>query len=109
MRQGDIFLVNLNPTKGHEQAGFRPVLVMQNDILNSALNTVIVAPITSNLEAKGRITTYFLPKQLSRLNKDSIVLLFQLRVLDARRLRRKIANLGKKEFFKIKRQLAFVF
>ncbi len=40
--QGDIFLANLNPARGHEQAGFRPVLVIQNNILNQHLSTVII-------------------------------------------------------------------
>lgn len=47
--QGDIYFTDLNPIKGHEQAGFRPVLIMQNNILNKNLNTVIIAPITSNI------------------------------------------------------------
>lgn len=109
MRQGDIYLANLNPVKGHEQAGFRPVLVMQNNILNTNLNTIIVAPITSNLKAKGKMTTYFLSQKISKLSKDSVVLLFQLRTLDKSRLKKKISNMGEALFLEIKKQLSFVF
>ena len=45
--KGDIFLANLNPVKGDEQGGVRPVLVIQNDIGNYYSNTTIVAAITS--------------------------------------------------------------
>jgi mRNA interferase MazF len=58
IEQGDIFLADLNPVKGHEQAGFRPVLIMQNNILNQHLSTVIIVPITANLKAKGAHTQY---------------------------------------------------
>ncbi|MBA3046911.1 type II toxin-antitoxin system PemK/MazF family toxin [Patescibacteria group bacterium] len=109
IRQGDIYLADLNPIKGHEQAGFRPVLIMQNNILNSNLNTAIIAPITSNLKAKGKLTTYFLSKNISGLGKDSIILLFQIRILDKRRLQKKVISLNKGEFLEIKNQLRFIF
>ncbi|MFA6917848.1 MAG: type II toxin-antitoxin system PemK/MazF family toxin, partial [Candidatus Gracilibacteria bacterium] len=86
IEQGDIYMANLNPTKGHEQAGMRPVLVMQNDILNKNLSTVIIAPITSNLSSKGLLTTWFLSGKTSGLNIDSVVLLFQIRTVDKLRL-----------------------
>ncbi len=109
MQQGDIYLANLNPAKGHEQAGFRPVLIMQNNVLNSNLNTVIIAPITSNLKAKGKMTTFFLSKKTSKLKQNSVVLLFQLRTLDKTRLNKKILSLNKILFSEIKQQLNFVF
>lgn len=107
--QGDIYFTDLNPIKGHEQAGFRPVLIMQNNILNKNLNTVIIAPITSNLQAKGKLTTYFLPANISNLNQDSVILLFQIRTLDKKRLKKKISALNKGYFSQIKNQLRFVF
>ena len=109
IRQGDIFLADLNPIKGHEQAGYRPVLIMQNDSLNRNLNTAIIAPITSNLQAKGKLTTYFLSKKDSKLGKDSVVLLFQIRTLDIRRLQKKVICIKKENFLEIKRQLKFIF
>lgn len=108
-KQGEIYLADLNPTKGHEQSGVRPVLIMQNDILSKNLNTVIIAPITSNLNAKGKLTTYFLPKEMSHLKQDSIVLLFQIRTLDKKRLQKKITKLQEEEIISIKEQLKFIF
>lgn len=45
--QGDIIKINLNPTKGHEQAGYRPALVISNDFFNVKTNLVIACPITN--------------------------------------------------------------
>ena len=46
-KQGDIIWANLNPKKGHEQQGFRPLLVISNDIVAQYTNIVIVAPIST--------------------------------------------------------------
>lgn len=109
IKQGDIFLADLNPVKGHEQAGWRPVLIMQNDILNQCLSTVIIAPITANLAAQGKMTTYFLPNSLSGLDYDSVLLIHQVRTLDKRRLEKKIAQMPSSEFQKIRLKLNFIF
>jgi mRNA interferase MazF len=47
VRQGDIYWVSLNPTKGHEQQGRRPVVVVSNDIVNNKLVLALVVPITN--------------------------------------------------------------
>ncbi|RME76969.1 MAG: type II toxin-antitoxin system PemK/MazF family toxin [Chloroflexi bacterium] len=93
IRRGDVFFCNLDPTFGHEQRGTRPVVVLQNDIANDKLNTVMVAPLTSNLKAKGYLLTVFVEAKHSGLPKDSVILLFQIRTIDKRRLERKITHL----------------
>lgn len=107
--QGDIYLADLNPVQGHEQAGFRPVLILQNDILNTNLSTVVIAPITKNLQAKGYMTTYSLAKIRSKLNHDSVVLLYQVRTIDKQRLQKFISRLSVEEIHLIKKQLLMVF
>ena len=109
IKQGDIFLVDLNPVKGHEQSGSRPVLILQNNILNKNLNMVIVAPISANTKVKGLLTTYYLPRKISQLDKDSVILLFQIRTLDKICLKRKISNIGNNNFKLIKGQFKFIF
>lgn len=47
MNRGDIYLVNLNPTSGHEQQGTRPILVVSPDAFNQHTGTPIVLPITT--------------------------------------------------------------
>jgi len=49
IKQGDIIKMNLNPTKGHEQAGFRPVLVVSNDEFNSRTNLFLICPISNTV------------------------------------------------------------
>ena len=47
-KQGDVVFLDFNPTKGHEQSGFRPAVVISNNIFNENTKMVIVCPITSN-------------------------------------------------------------
>ena len=109
IRQGDIFWADLNPVKGHEQAGLRPVMILQNNILNKNLNTVVIAPITTQLKAKGKMTTFFLPARTSGLQRDSVALLFQVRTIDIRRLQKRISTMSKEDMKLVKEQLWYVF
>lgn len=93
IEKGDVFFCDLDPTFGHEQSGKRPVVVVQTNAANDKLNTVMVAPLTSNLKARGYLLTVFVPAQSNGLAKDSVLLLFQVRTLDKRRLERKVAHL----------------
>jgi len=93
IEKGDVFFCNLDPTFGHEQSGKRPVVVVQTNGANDKLNTVMVAPLTSNLRARGYLLTVFVPAQNNGLIKDSVLLLFQIRTLDKRRLERKVTHL----------------
>lgn len=102
-------MADLNPVKGHEQAGYRPVIVLQNNILNKNLNTVVIAPITTNLQAKGYLTTFFLNKKTSNLQFESIILLFQIRTIDKLRLKKLVSTIDERIFIAIKRQLGMVF
>lgn len=107
--QGSIFMADLNPVLGHEQGGYRPVLIMQNSILNKNLNTVIIAPITKNLKAKGFFTTHYLPGKDAGLDFDSVVLLYQLRTIDKSRLKKKVGDLNSVHFRAMMEQLSLVF
>lgn len=90
--RGDIYLADLRPVYRSEQSGIRPVLIVQNDTGNIHSPTVIVAAITSNLD-KPSLPTHIIAKTDCGLNKDSIVLLEQLRTLDKRRLGKYIGAL----------------
>ena len=66
IEQGDIIKLNLDPTKGHEQAGYRPVLVVNNASFSQASNMIVVCPITNtdrnnplHIRLDGLITTGF--------------------------------------------------
>jgi mRNA interferase MazF len=76
-QQGDIISLNLNPRKGHEQQGFRPVIVLSNNIVSQFTNVVIAAPISTT---QRRLPLYHdLP---DNLNTKGTVLLDQLVTLD---------------------------
>ena len=91
--KGEIVIANLEPTIGSEQGGTRPVLIIQNDILNKYSPTTIIAPITSKIYTKEYPTNVFIKKEESKLNKDSIILTNQIKTIDKRRIIKKIGNL----------------
>lgn len=91
--RGDVFYANLNPVIGSEQGGVRPVLILQNDIGNKYSPTTIVAAITSRIK-KAKLPTHVeLDSSSFALEKDSVILLEQVRTIDKRRLKEKIAHL----------------
>ncbi|NLL48411.1 MAG: type II toxin-antitoxin system PemK/MazF family toxin [Firmicutes bacterium] len=99
--RGDIFYANLNPVIGSEQGGVRPVLVLQNDIGNKYSPTTIVAAITSRIK-KAKLPTHVeLASEHFSLEKDSVILLEQVRTIDKRRLKEKIAHLDEETMNKI--------
>ncbi|MDR1240660.1 MAG: type II toxin-antitoxin system PemK/MazF family toxin [Oscillospiraceae bacterium] len=92
VKKGDIFYADLSPTVGSEQGGIRPVLIVQNDIGNKFSPTVIAAAITSH--HKNNLPTHIpIKAENSGLNKDSVVLLEQIRTLDKQRLRVKLGTI----------------
>ena len=93
IRRGDIFYVDLNPVKGSEQAGRRPVLVIQNDIGNAHAPTAIIAPLTTKKLSKEYPTNVHVKKGVAGLREDSCVLLSQIRTIDKTRLEKKIGSL----------------
>lgn len=93
IRRGDLFWVNLNPTRGSEQAGRRPVLVIQNDVGNEVAPTTVIAPLTTKKFSKEYPTNVHLSKGTGGLRSDSVILLSQIRTIDKRRLEKKIGCL----------------
>ena len=83
--RGDIYYANLDPIIGSEQNGYRPVLIVQNDVGNYHSPTVIVAPLTSRSGVKATQPTHVLI-QAEILKYPSIILLEQLRTIDKQRL-----------------------
>jgi Growth inhibitor len=93
IRRGDIFFADLSPVVGSEQGGTRPVLILQNDIGNQYSPTTIVAAITSQID-KAKLPTHVeLSKTPGGLEKDSVVLLEQIRTIDKSRLMEKVTSL----------------
>ncbi|MCY0887896.1 MAG: type II toxin-antitoxin system PemK/MazF family toxin [Alicyclobacillaceae bacterium] len=96
VKRGDIFFADLSPVVGSEQGGFRPVLIIQNDIGNRFSPTVIVAAITAQIQ-KAKLPTHVeLPAEPYGLDRDSVILLEQVRTIDKQRLTDRITHLDEK-------------
>ncbi len=91
-RRGDIYIANLNPFRGSEQGGTRPVLVLQNNDGNFYCPTLIVAPLSSKLK-KTNLPTHFLLKKGRGLYTDSIVELEQIKTIDKSRVQRYVGKI----------------
>ncbi|MTI80294.1 MAG: type II toxin-antitoxin system PemK/MazF family toxin [Firmicutes bacterium] len=93
IKRGDVFYADLSPVVGSEQGGTRPVLILQNDIGNQYSPTTIVAAITSQI-AKAKLPTHVeISGGQSGLNRDSVVLLEQIRTIDKSRLLQRVCTL----------------
>ena len=94
MRQGEIWQANLNPTKGSEQAGFRPVVILSGNLLNQHLPIVIVAPLTTSIKNyKGN--PVLIPDNNNGLKSESEVLVFHIRSVSKDRLVKKMGSITK--------------
>jgi len=105
VRRGEIYYAELNPVIGSEQGGTRPVLVVQNDIGNQYSPTTIVVAITSQI-SKGKLPTHVeIRAERSGLEKDSVILTEQIRTIDKRRLKQKVAFLDEEILRKVNHAL----
>lgn len=106
IKRGELYYADLSPVVGSEQGGVRPVLIIQNDIGNKYSPTVIAAAITSQIN-KAKIPTHIelSASEFAGLQKDSVVLLEQLRTLDKRRLRERIGVLPRVKMEKVNNAL----
>ena len=93
IKRGDIYYAELNPVIGSEQGGTRPVLIISNDIGNKHSPTVIIAAITSRVHTKAKLPTHTAVSNYEGLDKDSVILLEQIRTLDKRRLKERMGHL----------------
>ena len=84
IKRGDIYYAELNPVIGSEQGGTRPVLIISNDIGNKHSPTVIIAAITSRVHTKAKLPTHTAVSNYEGLDKDSVILLEQIRTINTR-------------------------
>lgn len=105
MKRGEIYLVNLDPVIGSEQGGLRPVLIIQNDIGNRYSPTCVVAAITSRCNKKFWLPTH-VPLHCTQLDKESVVLLEQIRTIDRKRIGQYIGKIDESDVESINCALA---
>ena len=94
VKRGEIWLANLDPTRGSEQAGTRPALLFQNDLVSRFTTTVLAIPLTTNLRRAALPSCVKLSQGEGGLASDSVALCHQLRVLDKTRLQRKLGTVS---------------
>jgi mRNA interferase MazF len=106
VKRGDVFFADLSPVVGSEQGGVRPVLIIQNDIGNRFSPTVIVAAITAKIQ-KAKLPTHVeLSAEAHGFERDSVVLLEQIRTIDKQRLTDKITHLDEETMKKVNESLS---
>lgn len=97
--RGEIRWADLNPTRGHEQAGHRPVLILSQDVFNERSGTVIAVALTSQQPSAGFPLT--LESKAEGLPKASWIKISQIRTLAAERIGRRIARASEEEVARV--------
>ncbi|MCX6274812.1 MAG: type II toxin-antitoxin system PemK/MazF family toxin [Bacteroidetes bacterium] len=104
MRQGEIFMANLNPTRGNEQRGLRPVVIVSGNAMNDHFGVVIVMPLSTKI--KKYAGCILLKKdKINNLKQDSEVITFQLRSVSKDRLTKKMGNISGDQLHELKKKL----
>ncbi|MGN0170337.1 MAG: type II toxin-antitoxin system PemK/MazF family toxin [Lachnospiraceae bacterium] len=105
IKRGDIFYADLRPVVGSEQGGIRPVLILQNDVGNRHSPTVICAAVTSKMK-KAKLPTHVeISASEYNMEKDSVILLEQVRTIDKTRLRDKVCHIDEWMIQKVEKAL----
>lgn len=105
-KRGDIYFADLGQGVGSEQMGYRPVVIIQNDVGNKHSPTVVVAAITSKVDARAKQPTHCFIGTDYGLELPSVILLEQIRTLDKKRLEKFAGSLQEKHLRELNRALA---
>jgi mRNA interferase MazF len=106
IKQYDIWLADLNPSRGTEPGKTRPVVVVQTDLLNETHLSTLICPITTNVQKEIKLLRVHLKK--AQLDKLSDILVDQVRAIDNKRLLKKLGQLTKEQKTDIKANLRIV-
>ncbi len=104
MKQREIWLADLNPVKGSEQQGIRPVVIVSGNAMNDNLGICIICPLSSKI--KNYAGCLALKKDsLNRLSEDSEVITFQIRSISGERLIRRLGEISRPQLERLKKGL----
>jgi mRNA interferase MazF len=106
IKQYDIWLANLNPSRGTEPGKTRPVVIVQTNLLNEEHLSTLVCPVTTNVNIEIELLRVHLKK--GQLDKPSDILVDQIRAIDNRRLIKKVGSLTKDQAAKLKENIKIV-
>ena len=104
MKQCEIWYADLNPAKGSEQQGYRPVVIVSGNLLNNYLQVVIACPLTTKIKNyKGNIVLE--PNAQNGLKEQSEIMIFHIRSISKDRLVKKIGNISLEQLSNLKQGL----
>ncbi|MBN2805640.1 MAG: type II toxin-antitoxin system PemK/MazF family toxin [Prolixibacteraceae bacterium] len=104
MKQKEIWLADLNPVKGSEQEGFRPVVIISGNMLNTYLPIVISCPLTTKVKnLKGNLVLE--PTPINGLIQTSEILIFHVRSISKERLLKKLGVISDSQLNELKQGL----
>ena len=92
MKQFEIWLANMNPSKGTQVGKVRPVVIIQTDLLNDIHPSLIVCPLTSNVDKDIKILRVHVGKK--NLESESDILVDQITAVDKKRLIKRLGRLS---------------
>lgn len=104
--RGEIYYADLGKGVGSEQEGYRPVVIIQNDVGNRHSPTVIVASISSRISGKKKLPTHYYMNTEDGLREPSVILLEQIRTIDKKRLTQRVGKLSDRKMRIVDRKLA---
>lgn len=104
MNQCEIWLADLNHVRGSEQKGFRPVIILSGNLLNSMMPVVITCPLTTKIKNyKGNVVVT--PSETNGLSEQSEAVIFQIRSVSKERLVKKIGKITQQQLQELKQGL----
>lgn len=107
MRQGDIWIADLEPVRGSEQGGRRPVLIISGNPLNNVLPIVIAVPLSTKLKSYPT-SVRLRPNNTNGLKKETEALPFQVRTIAKGRLKKHVGSVRSSELQEVIQGLVFV-
>ena len=93
MKRGEVWWADLGPYRPREQTGRRPVIIWQSDALTRILQSVLVIPLTTNLDRANLAGTATVSASPNGLPEDSVALAFQMRAIPKTALETRIRTL----------------
>lgn len=109
LKQFDVLLVNFSPTKGSEQRGTRPCIVLETNGFRDRGTITLVCPLTTNLKKLYSFETKIEPSKSNGLLESSKLMLRQMRVIDKNRIHKRLGALESKYYDSIRESLAILF
>ncbi len=103
MKQFDVYIVDLDPTKGAEMRKSRPAVIISPDVMNKNLKTVLIAPLTHSLRGYPTRVPVFLHDEAGEIVLD------QIRAVDKGRLKKKAGTIDKQAVYDVKAVLKTMF